>query len=124
MLKMKEWQWWLGWAVSTAVAIVVACYAGLRYSTDTREDIRFRHYEAIIEHLNKQGELPFPIRYRSTAEGPLFVETEGLTKVEADLQKFFLTEALTDLAYAEIAGEAGDTSRVVYRLQQEGKSQE
>lgn len=124
MRKMKEWQWWLGWAVGTVVSIVIAYSAGFRYSTDTREEIRFRHYEAIIEHVNEQGKLPFPIRYRSTAEGKLFVETAGLTKVEADLQQFFLTEALTDLAYAELAGKAGETSRVVYRLQQEEESQE
>ncbi|MBR9801630.1 hypothetical protein GYB59_08000 [bacterium] len=115
MLKMKEWQWWLGWAVCTAVGIAGAFYAGFRYSTNTRTDIRFRHYKAIIEHVNEQGELPFPIRYRSTA---------GLTKVEADLQKFFLTEALTELAYAELAGKAGETSRVVYRLQEEQESRE
>ncbi|WP_237226288.1 hypothetical protein [Rubinisphaera sp. JC750] len=124
MLKMKEWKWWLGWAVCTAVAILVAYSAGFRYSTDTREDIRYRHYEAIIEHVNEQGELPFPVRYLSTAKGSLLVETEGLTKVEADLQKFILTEALTELAYAELAGKAGETSRVVYRLQQEEESQE
>jgi len=101
---MKEWQWWLVSAAGATAAVVVAFNIGYWYSTQSMRERRFRHYETVIRQVNDRQLLPFDVRYRSLRDGRLFVDTEGLTNEQAALQQRILTEALSDVALAELTG--------------------